>query len=275
MATKPKQSQSHALPGTDDITRVELSNGIIVLARENFTSPSVVMDGLVWGGSLLEPDDKVGLANFHGDMLMRGTKHHTFEQIFEEIESIGASLDIGASGHTYGFGSKSLAEDLPLMLKLAAEVLREPTFPADHVEKVRGEIMTSLHMRAHDTRRMANLAFHELAVRLVFRPLRENLGSVVALLGVFFASGLIHELVISLPAGGGYGLPTLYFLLQGAGILAERSQTGMAMGWGRGLRGRVLAFVTALGPVVLLFPSAFLVRVVLPLLRALGAVEGV
>ena len=161
MATKTKVS--HALPGTDDITRVELSNGIIVLARENFTSPSVVMDGLVWGGSLLEPDNKAGLANFHGDMLMRGTQHHTFEQLFEEIESIGASLDIGASGHTYGFGSKSLAEDLPLMLKLAAEVLREPTFPADHVEKVRGEIMTSLNMRVHDTRRMANLTFHELA----------------------------------------------------------------------------------------------------------------
>src|SRR5689334_20000068 len=105
MATKAKQSQSqsHALPGTDDITRVELANGITVLARESFTSPSVVMDGLVWGGSLLEPDDKAGLANFHGDMLMRGTKHHTFEQLFEEIESIGASLDIGASGHTYGF----------------------------------------------------------------------------------------------------------------------------------------------------------------------------
>lgn len=165
MAAKSTQSKSHAhaLPGHDDITQVELANGITVLTRENFTSPSVVMDGLVWGGSLQEPDEKAGLANFHGDMLMRGTKHHTFEQLFEEIESIGASLDIGASGHTYGFGSKSLAEDLPLMLKLAAEILREPTFPEDHVEKVRGEIMTSLTMRAHDTRRMANLTFHELA----------------------------------------------------------------------------------------------------------------
>src|SRR5689334_1924190 len=105
MATKT--NHSHALPGPDDITRVELANGITVLARENFTSPAVIVDGLLRGGSLLEPNEKIGLANFHGDMLMRGTTNHTFEQLFEEIESIGASLDAGASGHTYSFGSKS------------------------------------------------------------------------------------------------------------------------------------------------------------------------
>jgi len=158
-----KTNHTHALPGPDDITRVELANGITVLARENFTSPAVIVDGLLRGGSLLEPDNRAGLANFHGDVLMRGTQQYSFEQLFEQIESLGASLDVGASGHTYSFGSKSLAEDLPTMLKLMAEVLRSPTFPTDHVEKVRGEIVTSLHMRAHDTRRMANLTFHELA----------------------------------------------------------------------------------------------------------------
>lgn len=153
---------SHALPGPDDILRVELKNGLTVLARENFTSPSVVVDGLLRAGSLQESNDSAGLAGFHADLLTRGTAKHTFEQLFEEIESIGASLDVSAGGHTYGFGTKSLVEDLPLMLKLLAEVLHEPTFPADHVEKVRGEIMTSLIARAHDTRRMANLTFHEL-----------------------------------------------------------------------------------------------------------------
>lgn len=154
---------SHALPGSDDILRVELKNGIVVLARENFTSPSVVVDGTLWGGALQEPREKAGLASFHSSLLTRGTAHHTFDQLFEEIESIGASLDVSSRNHTYAFGSKSLAEDLPLMLRLLAEVLREPTFPQDHVEKVRGEILTGLQMRAHDTRRMASLTFSELA----------------------------------------------------------------------------------------------------------------
>ena len=38
---------THALPGPDDVLRVELDNGITVLARENFTSPAVVVDGLI------------------------------------------------------------------------------------------------------------------------------------------------------------------------------------------------------------------------------------
>lgn len=158
-----KKNHLRSLPGPDDILRVELKNGITVLARENFTSPSVVVDGILRGGGLQEPPEKAGLASFHGDLLMRGTKQHTFAELFEEIEGVGASLDINTGGHTYGFGSKSLAEDLPLMLKLLAEAVREPTFPEEHVERVRGEIMTSLQMRAHDTRRMASLTFHELA----------------------------------------------------------------------------------------------------------------
>ena len=158
-----KKNHTHALPGPDDILRVELKNGITVLVRENFTSPSVIVDGLLRGGGLLEPPEKSGLATFHADLLMRGTKKHSFAELFEEIESIGASLDVSAGGHTYSFGSKSLAEDLPLMFRLLAEVMREPTFPEEHVERVRGEIMTSLQMRAHDTRRMASLTFHELA----------------------------------------------------------------------------------------------------------------
>jgi zinc protease len=158
-----KKNHTHALPGPDDILRVELKNGITVLVRENFTSPSILVDGALRGGGLLEPPEKAGLAAFHADLLTHGTKKHAFAELFEEIEGIGASLDASAGGHTYSFGSKSLAEDLPLMLRLLAEVLREPTFPEDHVERVRGELMTGLQMRAHDTRRMASLTFHELA----------------------------------------------------------------------------------------------------------------
>jgi zinc protease len=153
----------HALPGPDDIHRIELDNGIVVLARENFTSPSVVVGGTVRGGALQAPRDKAGLAVFHSALLTRGTSRHTFDQLYEEIESIGASLHVGSGGHTYSFGSKSLAEDLPVMLNLLAEVLREPTFPEEHVEKVRGQLLTALQMRAHDTRSMAELTFNELA----------------------------------------------------------------------------------------------------------------
>ena len=42
-----QNNHTHAIPGTDDIHRAELKNGIVVLVRENFTSPSVVVEGSI------------------------------------------------------------------------------------------------------------------------------------------------------------------------------------------------------------------------------------
>lgn len=128
-----------------------------------------------------------------------------------------------------------------------------------------------------------NLAFHELAVRLLFRPLRSRIGGTGAILGVFLASGLVHELAITVPARGGYGLPTLYFLVQGIGILIERARQTRLPAAARGVssiappgaaRDRLFALLVAAGPAVLLFPPPFIEAVVLPLLGALGAVKG-
>lgn len=151
----------HSLPGPDDVTRVRLPNGITILARENFNSPAVVVDGTLQAGSIYEGRDKAGLANLTASALMRGTARRTFDEIYEQIEPIGARLGFGGGTHTAGFDGKSLAEDLPALLELTADVLRNPTFPHDHVERLRGEILTGLAMRAHDTRAMASLTFYE------------------------------------------------------------------------------------------------------------------
>jgi zinc protease len=158
----PSTLDISSFPGPDDISRVVLSNGIVVLARENFSSPAVVFNGNLPVGSLDEPRDKTGLARFTAACLMRGNEKRDFGELYEQIESIGARLSLSGGTHTSGFGGKSLAEDLDLMLGLVADSLRRPTFPADHVEKLRGEIMTGLAIRAHDTGYMASSTFDQL-----------------------------------------------------------------------------------------------------------------
>jgi hypothetical protein len=79
-----------------------------------------------------------------------------------------------------------------------------------------------------------NGAFHALVNDFAFRPLARKCGVTVAMLLVFLISGLIHDLVISLPARGGYGLPTAYFLMQGVGLVFERTVLGKRLGLGRG-----------------------------------------
>ena len=116
-----------------------------------------------------------------------------------------------------------------------------------------------------------NTAFHEIAARFTFRPLRRIVGATVATLLVFLISGLIHELVISTPAHGSYGLPTGYFLIQALGIAGERSQHGRRIGLGRGLRGRSFTLLVTGGPAFWLFSPTFVRNVILPMLAAVGA----
>jgi hypothetical protein len=114
-----------------------------------------------------------------------------------------------------------------------------------------------------------NLSFRTLSHKLVFRPLQRRYGIVAATLGAFLISGLVHELVISVPARAGYGLPTAYFLVQGLGVIVERSQTGKRLGLEGGMRGRIWMALIAGGPVVLLFHPWFVTLVILPFLHAI------
>ena len=119
-----------------------------------------------------------------------------------------------------------------------------------------------------------NVGFNQLAYDLVFRPLVHTIGVARSTFLVFIVSGLVHDLVISLPARGGYGLPTVYFALQGIAVLFERSRAGRALGLRRGWRGRLFMLVVTISPVPILFHSAFVTNIVLPMLQAIGGIWG-
>lgn len=118
-----------------------------------------------------------------------------------------------------------------------------------------------------------NLAFRDLTHRFLFLPLVNRLGALGALLIGFVVSGLIHDLVISWPARGGYGLPTVYFVLQGLGIVVERSAWGRRLGLGRGLPGALFCVVCIGLASPLLFHLAFIERVIVPFLSAIGCLR--
>lgn len=115
-----------------------------------------------------------------------------------------------------------------------------------------------------------NLAVHDLMHDLTFRPLLGRWGMQGAVAGVFILSGLFHELVLSLPAGGGFGLPTLFFLLQLAAVTFERTPSGRRLGLGRGWTGRIYVWVLTITPAYAVFHRAVLDRVMYPWLDKLG-----
>jgi hypothetical protein len=116
-----------------------------------------------------------------------------------------------------------------------------------------------------------NTAFSELMHENVFKVLARKVGAVRAVFAVFIISGLLHELVIALPARSGYGLPTFYFVTQCLGVLAERSGFGRRIGFGRGFIGWCFVALLTGAPAFWLFPPNFVRNVILPMLHTIGA----
>lgn len=116
-----------------------------------------------------------------------------------------------------------------------------------------------------------NTAFRDLTHRFLFRPLTVKVGPRWALVVGFVFSGLIHDLVISVPAVGGYGWPTLFFAIQVPALLVERSRFGQAMGLGQGWRSWLFTMTVLVLPVYGLFHPPFVRNIMVPFMKALGA----
>ena len=112
-----------------------------------------------------------------------------------------------------------------------------------------------------------NVAFSEMLQVAVRRPLLPILGARAATFASFLVSGLLHELALSVPAGGGYGLPLAYFALHGALVLLEP-----AVAWPSGAGGERLRRAWTMGwvllPVLLVLHPPALRAIVLPLLES-------
>ncbi|HSO26674.1 MAG TPA: pitrilysin family protein, partial [Anaerolineales bacterium] len=162
MTANPLNIDLRALPGPDDIHRVEFDNGLVVLSRANYNSPSVIVSGFLPAGGLFDPPEKLGLADFTAAALLRGVEGRAFQEIYEALESTGARLGIGSGTHSTRFNGKALAEDLDLLLEILGQALRAPVFPPEQIERLRGQLLTGLAIRAQDTGEMASLAFDEI-----------------------------------------------------------------------------------------------------------------
>jgi alginate O-acetyltransferase complex protein AlgI len=120
-----------------------------------------------------------------------------------------------------------------------------------------------------------NLAYRDLSRNYILRPLAPKIGVGYTTIIVFVVSGLVHELVISFPANGGYGLPTLYFIIQTVGVFIEKSRFGKLLGLDNAIKGRIFALIFVFAPISLLFHNTFIEKVIIPFLHQIGSIGGV
>ena len=107
-----------------------------------------------------------------------------------------------------------------------------------------------------------NFAFSEMTSIAVHRPLKKITDHKIATVVAFAFSGLLHELAISLPVNRGYGLPSLYFVIQAVALMAEKKihfkSEKIKHAW-------VLFWLIA--PIPLLFHKYFLEGIIWPIIK--------
>ncbi len=124
--------------------RTVLGNGASVLTQPTATHEAVTLLVSVAAGSGFDPAGALGTANFVARTIDRGTVARSADAIAEALDARGVSLSVGVTRHLMSFSCTCLSEDVEDVLALVADVVIEPTFPPDQVEKRRTSIVTSL-----------------------------------------------------------------------------------------------------------------------------------
>ena len=148
--------------GPETIHRVRTANDITILVRPNPSAPVAMLEGCLRAGSVDESAEQAGLASFTASLLSRGSAKYDFDSYNEAVESVGASVSVGGGTHISSFGSESLVEDFPLMVEILADTLQRPTFPPEHIERVRGQWLVRLQEREQSTRSVSYRRFNEM-----------------------------------------------------------------------------------------------------------------
>ena len=145
------------------VERVDLPNGLALYLLEDRSLPKIEGLMLVRTGSRLEPKEKVGLASILGQVLRTGgSASRSGEEVDRQLENAGASVEtqIGVSA-----GSASvfaLREDLPLVLEILAELVRNPALPEDKIELAKVQERTGIARRNDDVGEIAGREFAKL-----------------------------------------------------------------------------------------------------------------
>ena len=134
------------------VVREELGTGAVLLALENRATPTVSIRGSLRAGSYFEPRGKPGLARLTADMLERGTRRRSKLELAGDLERAGAEVEFSADPFAVQLAGRSLAEDFPLLLDTLAEMLREPAFPEDELEKLKQQTVAAIREQQSDTR---------------------------------------------------------------------------------------------------------------------------
>jgi zinc protease len=132
---------------TPEIQSYRLPNGVELHVEPRREVPVVALRAAFLGGLLAEDERSAGLTQLTTSMWMRGTRRRDAAELARSIESIAADLDAFSGRSSFGLHLDVLAERLEAGLELFAEVLLEPAFALEELERERRDTLAALARR--------------------------------------------------------------------------------------------------------------------------------
>ena len=145
------------------VTRVTWPNGTRVVLMEYRRAPAFTVTAQFPGGGSLDPSGKAGVASLTSELLRKGTRKRTAQQIAEEIDFLGGTLGGGADDDRLSVSLSVLSKDVEPGLNLFADVIRNPTFPAEELERERQLTVAGLQALPEDPGSVAARVTAEVA----------------------------------------------------------------------------------------------------------------
>ncbi|KPK99783.1 MAG: hypothetical protein AMJ91_06360 [candidate division Zixibacteria bacterium SM23_73_3] len=160
------------LPVSKDVIKQRLPNGLIVIVKSNPDSKVLGINILGKNRSAMEPEGKTGIADFTNRMLLKGTKTRSAKKTEEDLSSIGAEItlvdnpwipmDDVYTTHSYTFIKfQAIDEFAESGIELLSDIVKNPIFIEEEIEKVRGEMMMLLGRQKGSTRQSVKRLFYE------------------------------------------------------------------------------------------------------------------
>ncbi|HSU32928.1 MAG TPA: pitrilysin family protein, partial [Bryobacteraceae bacterium] len=135
-------------PHVRQIERASLPNGLRIVTEVMPYVRSVSLGVWIGSGSRVERGPENGISHFIEHMVFKGTKHRSAEDIARSVDSVGGGLDAFTSKELVSFNTKVLDEHVPFALDILADLVLNPLFRKDDIEKEKGVILEEIKMEA-------------------------------------------------------------------------------------------------------------------------------
>ena len=146
MKSASPMAYSNSSPKPREIQRTSLANGIRVISEQMDHVRSVSMGIWIGTGSRRETAEENGISHFIEHMVFKGTAHRSAEDIARSVDSIGGGLDAFTAKEMVSYNTKVLDEHMTVAFDVLSDLVLNPLFRGEDIEKEKGFILEELKM---------------------------------------------------------------------------------------------------------------------------------